>query len=135
MDLCKMIDDLEDLVVESYEAMGTARREVVERWLNGQSMHSLSGERIENAEREYRLYNQALEMLCRRRDDLGIECITANIFTLEDAIHCGASADEIFYGGYNTDGDDLEDGEHVRLGAVLHDAVSNREFHQLGAVA
>lgn len=135
MDLCQMIDDLEDLVVEAYEAMGAARQEVVEQWLSGQSMHSLSGERLEQAERDYRLYNQALEVLCRRRDDLGLECITANVFTLEDAIHCGASVSEIFYGGNNTDGDDLDDGEHGCLGSMCYDAACHHQFQRIGAVA
>jgi hypothetical protein len=114
-----MIDELEDLVLEAFENRHEARQKLTE--VPARTFNGWLECKAAEADRTYTMYVDALELLRRRRDDLGIECVTDSVFTLEDAIHNGASVNEIFYGGYNTDGD-LEEGESVRLASRRYDA-------------
>lgn len=75
----------------------------------------------------------ALEILYARRERAEQEQMTDNVFTLTDAMHSGASIDEVFFGGRPDDGED--EGDRCCLHAMLADAARNHEFHHLEAVA
>lgn len=103
MTLCGMINDLEDMVVEAFESRS-------------------------EGDKTYDKLSSALMLLKNRFNDLGEEgCITSNIFTLEDAIHSGATISEIFYGS-NVDGEDADDSDRQCLCSMRSDAAKEHEF-------